>query len=376
MCGVPSLEADLSDVEPAPTAPAVRLEGVVKRFGDVVAVDGVDLDVQEGEFFSMLGPSGSGKTTCLRMIAGFETPTAGRIALGGRYVTGLAPYEREVNTVFQDYALFPHMTVAENVGYGLMVRKVPRAERRRLVAEALEMVRLPEFGERKPAQLSGGQRQRVALARALVMRPKVLLLDEPLGALDLKLRQAMQIELKEIQQEVSLTFIYVTHDQEEALTMSDRLAVFNRGRIEQVGSPADVYERPATGFVAGFVGVSNVLEGEAAMAIAGDTQPFTIRPEKISMGELDAPVEGDSCTVTGHVREVVYLGATTRYIVELDAGGSLVVMQQNLATSSMEALQVRGKAVRLIWRRSNNRPVEAPAGALEGSMDQEEAQAS
>ena len=376
MCGVPSLEADLSDVEPVPTTPAVRLEGVVKRFGDVVAVDGVDLDVREGEFFSMLGPSGSGKTTCLRMIAGFETPTAGRIALGGRYVTGLAPYEREVNTVFQDYALFPHMTVADNVGYGLMVRKVPRTERRRLVGDALEMVRLPEYGDRKPAQLSGGQRQRVALARALVMRPKVLLLDEPLGALDLKLRQAMQIELKEIQGEVRLTFIYVTHDQEEALTMSDRLAVFNRGRIEQVGSPADVYERPATGFVAGFVGVSNVLEGETAAAIAGDPHPFTIRPEKISMHELDAPVDGDSCTVTGHVREVVYLGATTRYIVELDRGGSLVVMQQNLATSSMEALQVRGKAVRLIWRRSNNRPVEAPAGAREGSMDQEEAQAS
>jgi putative spermidine/putrescine transport system ATP-binding protein len=352
------------------------LEGVVKRFGDVVAVDGVDLEVREGEFFSMLGPSGSGKTTCLRMIAGFETPTAGRIALGGRYVTGLAPYEREVNTVFQDYALFPHMTVADNVGYGLMVRKVPRAERRRLVGDALEMVRLPEYGDRKPAQLSGGQRQRVALARALVMRPKVLLLDEPLGALDLKLRQAMQIELKEIQGEVRLTFIYVTHDQEEALTMSDRLAVFNRGRIEQVGSPADVYERPATGFVAGFVGVSNVLEGETAAAIAGDPHPFTIRPEKISMHEFDVPVDGDSCTATGHVREVVYLGATTRYIVELDVGGSLVVMEQNLTTSSMEALQVRGKAVRLIWRRSNNRPVEAPAGALEGSMDQEEAQAS
>jgi putative spermidine/putrescine transport system ATP-binding protein len=352
------------------------MEGVVKRFGDVVAVDGVDLDVREGEFFSMLGPSGYGKTTCLRMIAGFESPTRGRIYLGGRDVSTLAPYEREVNTVFQDYALFPHMTVADNVGYGLMVRKVPRDERRRLVADALEMVRLPEFGQRKPAQLSGGQRQRVALARALVMRPKVLLLDEPLGALDLKLRQAMQIELKEIQEEVSLTFIYVTHDQEEALTMSDRLAVFNRGRIEQVGSPAEVYERPATGFVAGFVGVSNVLEGEAAAAIAGDAQPFTIRPEKISMHELDAPVEGDSCTATGHVREVVYLGATTRYVVALDVGGSLVVMQQNLTTSSMEALQVRGKAVRLIWRRANNRPVEAPAGAQEGSMDQEEARAS
>jgi putative spermidine/putrescine transport system ATP-binding protein len=263
------------------------------------------------------------------------------------------------------------MTVEENVGYGLMVSKVGKAERRQRAAEALEMVRLPEFGGRKPAQLSGGQRQRVALARALVMRPKVLLLDEPLGALDLKLRQEMQIELKEIQQEVGLTFIYVTHDQEEALTMSDRLAVFNHGRIEQVGEPAEVYERPATGFVAGFVGVSNVLEGEAARAIAGEAHAFTIRPEKIAMVDPEEPVSADDCTATGHVREVVYLGAVTRYIVELDVGASLVVMQQNLATSSMEALQVRGRAVRLVWRRGNNRPVEEAAGAAEGSVDQE-----
>jgi putative spermidine/putrescine transport system ATP-binding protein len=369
----------LSDAEPSGPAQAVvavRLERVVKRFGDVLAVDGIDLEVREGEFFSMLGPSGSGKTTCLRLIAGFESPTEGRVYLGGRDVSKLAPYERDVNTVFQDYALFPHMTVEENVGYGLLVRKVPKATRRDAVREALDMVRLPEHGDRKPSQLSGGQRQRVALARALVNRPRVLLLDEPLGALDLKLRQAMQIELKDIQQEVGLTFIYVTHDQDEALTMSDRLAVFNRGRIEQIGSPAEVYERPATGFVAGFVGVSNVLEGDVAEAITGDPHPFTIRPEKISMRELDEPAEPDTCAANGHVREVVYLGATTRYIVELDAGGSLVVMQQNLSTSSMEALQVRGKAVRLVWRRSNNRPVEAPSGAEEGSMDQEEARAS
>jgi putative spermidine/putrescine transport system ATP-binding protein len=356
--------------------PDIRLVELAKRYGDVRAVDGVDLEVAPGEFFTLLGPSGSGKTTTLRLIAGFELPDAGRVELGGRDVSRAPAYARDVNTVFQDYALFPHMSVEENVEYGLRVRKVAKEERRDRVADALAMVQLSGFEGRKPAQLSGGQRQRVALARALVNRPKVLLLDEPLGALDLKLRQAMQIELKEIQQQVGLTFLYVTHDQEEALTMSDRLAVFNRGRIEQVGSPADVYERPATGFVAGFVGVSNVLEGETAAAIAGDPHPFTIRPEKISMHELDAPVDGDSCTATGHVREVVYLGATTRYIVELDRGGSLVVMQQNLATSSMEALQVRGKAVRLIWRRSNNRPVEAPAGALEGSMDQEEAQAS
>jgi putative spermidine/putrescine transport system ATP-binding protein len=354
---------------------AVLLEGVVKRFGDVVAVDGVNLGVREGEFFSMLGPSGSGKTTCLRMIAGFEQPTSGRILLDGEDVSRKAPYERQVNTVFQDYALFPHMTVEDNVGYGLMVRKVPKQERRERVSGALEMVRLPEYGDRKPAQLSGGQRQRVALARALVMRPKVLLLDEPLGALDLKLRQAMQIELKEIQQEVGLTFIYVTHDQEEALTMSDRLAVFNHGQIEQIGSPADVYERPSTGFVAGFVGVSNVLEGDAATAVAGSPDPFTVRPEKISMVDLDREAGSDECTATGHVEEVVYLGAVTRYMVDLDAGGTLVVMQQNLATSSMQALQVRGKAVRLVWSRSNNRPVEAPAGALEGSTDQEVGQA-
>jgi putative spermidine/putrescine transport system ATP-binding protein len=354
---------------------AVRLEGVVKRFGEFTAVDGVDLDVREGEFFSMLGPSGSGKTTCLRMIAGFEAPTEGRILLGGREVSKLAPYERDVNTVFQDYALFPHMTVEDNVEYGLRVKKVPKAERRERVSEALAMVQLAAFGGRKPAQLSGGQRQRVALARALVNRPKVLLLDEPLGALDLKLRQAMQIELKQIQQEVGLTFIYVTHDQEEALTMSDRLAVFNHGNVEQVGTPAEVYERPSSGFVAGFVGVSNVLEGEAAKLVAGDAQAFTIRPEKIAMGDLDAAAGPDDCTATGHVREVVYLGAITRYIVQLDVGGELVVMQQNLATSSMEALQVRGKAVRLSWDRKNNRPVERAEGALEGSMDQEEGQA-
>ena len=358
--------------ETSRSAPGVTLEDVVKRFGDVVAVDGVTLDVAPGEFFSLLGPSGSGKTTCLRMIAGFEQPTGGRILLDGRDVSDLPPFERDVNTVFQDYALFPHMTVAQNVGYGLMVRKVPRDDRSGRVADALEMVRLQHLGNRKPGQLSGGQRQRVALARALVMRPKVLLLDEPLGALDLKLRQAMQIELKEIQQEVSLTFIYVTHDQEEALTMSDRLAVFNQGKVEQVGSPAEVYERPATAFVAGFIGVSNILEGEPAERITGSDRPFTIRPEKIAIVPLDAESDESQCTATGRVREVVYLGAITRYIVELDDGGELVVMQQNLTTSSMEALQVRGKAVRLRWDRSNNRPVEATGGSEGSVTDPEE----
>jgi putative spermidine/putrescine transport system ATP-binding protein len=365
----------VNDVQaPQGAQAAVRLEGVRKRFGEVVAVDGIDVAVREGEFFSMLGPSGSGKTTCLRMIAGFEAPSEGRVWLGGRDVTSLAPYERDVNTVFQDYALFPHMTVGENVEYGMKVRKVPKDERHGRVTDAMRMVRLEGFEGRKPGQLSGGQRQRVALARALVNRPKVLLLDEPLGALDLKLRQAMQIELKEIQQRVGLTFIYVTHDQEEALTMSDRLAVFNRGRIEQIDTPAEVYERPATGFVAGFVGISNVLDGEAAMLVTGSPDAFTIRPEKIHLASLDAQVRPDECTATGHVREVVYLGALTRYIVALDVGGELVVVEQNLATSSMEALQVRGQAVRLVWSRHNNRPVEQ-AGGTDGSGGPEEGEA-
>ncbi|HWC71622.1 MAG TPA: ABC transporter ATP-binding protein [Actinomycetota bacterium] len=350
-------------VEAGEAVVAVRLDRVVKRFGDVVAVDGVDLDVGEGEFFSLLGPSGSGKTTCLRMIAGFERPTEGRILLGGIDVGDRPPYERDVNTVFQDYALFPHMTVTENVGYGLMVRKAPKQDRLERARDALEMVRLGGFGDRKPAQLSGGQRQRVALARALVMRPRVLLLDEPLGALDLKLRQAMQVELKEIQQAVGLTFIYVTHDQEEALTMSDRLAVFNHGRVEQVGTPADVYERPATGFVAGFVGVSNVLEGDAAAAIIGSRHAVTIRPEKIHLAlDVNAAVAEGECTATGVVTKVVYLGAVTRYTVTLDEGGELVVMQQNLRASSMEALQVQGRRVRLTWERQHSRPVEPGDG--------------
>ncbi len=336
---------------------AVRLEAVRKRFGDIEAVAGIDLDVRDGEFFSMLGPSGSGKTTTLRMIAGFELPTAGRILLHGEDVSRRAPFERDVNTVFQDYALFPHMSVGDNVAYALVIRKVARRERQDRVAEALRMVRLVGYDDRRPSQLSGGQRQRVALARALVNRPRVLLLDEPLGALDLKLREEMQIELKSIQHQVGITFIYVTHDQEEALTMSDRIAVFNKGLIEQVGTPADVYERPATRFVAGFVGTSNLLTGPAAERIIGSAGTFTVRPEKIRLTAPEAPTDGNETSATGRIRDVVYLGSETRYVVALDEGGELVVTEQNLATSSMEALAAQGRTVRLVWKRQHNFPI-------------------
>jgi len=331
-----------------PAAVDVRLLGVRKTYGDVVAVDHLDLEIEAGEFFTLLGPSGSGKTTTLRLIAGFERPDEGRVELSGVDVTNRAPYERDVNTVFQDYALFPHMTVADNVGYGLRVKGVARAKRKQRVDAALQMVRLPNVGARKPIQLSGGQRQRIALARSLVNHPRVLLLDEPLGALDLKLRQEMQIELKRIQQDVGLTFVYVTHDQEEALTMSDRLAVFNEGRIEQIGTPAEVYEHPATEFVAGFVGVSNML--------VRDGRRFTVRPEKIQM-HFDGAGEGEP----GHIRDVVYVGMFTRYIVELDSGGELTVVKQNLETSSSEALESRGRRVRLEWRPEHTYEIE-PGG--------------
>jgi putative spermidine/putrescine transport system ATP-binding protein len=340
-----------------PSLPAVRLKNVSRHFGDVKALDAISLDILDGEFFSMLGPSGSGKTTCLRLIAGFDQPTIGAIELHGKEVGNLPPYEREVNTVFQDYALFPHMTVADNVAYGLMIRKVSKPERDKRVIEMLELVQLPGLEKRKPAQLSGGQRQRVALARALILHPRVLLLDEPLGALDLKLRQQMQIELKTIQQRVGITFIYVTHDQEEALTMSDRIAVFNRGQIEQVGTPAEVYEYPATEFVAGFVGVSNLIGGETARKITGATDEFTIRPEKIHLQEPRQPIGGGRCSIGGTIREVVYLGAHTRYLIDLEGGGELVVVQQNLHTTSMDVLAARGRAVQLVWDREHNRLV-------------------
>ena len=317
--------------------PDIRVSGLTKRYGAVTAVDAIDLEIDHGEFFTLLGPSGSGKTTTLRMVAGFERPDGGTIQLAGEDVSRLPPYERPVNTVFQDYALFPHMTVQENVEYGLMVKRVRKKERGERARSALEMVRLGGYGDRKPSQLSGGQRQRVALARAIVNQPQVLLLDEPLGALDLKLRQQLQIELKQIQGELGMTFVYVTHDQEEALTMSDRIAVFNEGRIEQTGTPAEMYEHPKTEFVAGFIGTSNVLDRGG--------RRFTVRPEKIRVLPRDAP-EGEP----GVVRAAVYLGAATRFTVGLDGGGELVALQQNLEVSSSDVRAMEGHHVRLAWR--------------------------
>jgi len=335
------------------SVPAIRFEKVSRHFGDVKAVDQVDLELMDGEFFSMLGPSGSGKTTCLRMIAGFDRPTAGHIYLYGQDVSNLPPYERNVNTVFQDYALFPHMTVDDNIAYGLMIKGVPKTERMKRVDDMLDLVRLPGFGYRKPSQLSGGQRQRVALARALINHPKVLLLDEPLGALDLKLRQQMQVELKNIQREVGITFIFVTHDQEEALTMSDRIAVFNEGKIEQIGTPAEVYETPASPFVAGFVGTSNLIKGELAKRLTGSEQMFSVRPEKVHLGSTSDKPDKNMISIDGVVRDVVYLGLFTRYLVEAEGGVDMVVVEQNLKTTSMDVLTARGQKVRLHFHKDH-----------------------
>jgi putative spermidine/putrescine transport system ATP-binding protein len=329
---------------------AIRFVNVSRYFGEVRAVDQVDLEVLDGEFFSMLGPSGSGKTTCLRLIAGFEMPTSGRIELYGQDITTVPPFQRDVNTVFQDYALFPHMNVAQNVGYGLMVKGVPSDARDKAIAEMLDVVQLAGYQSRKPSQLSGGQRQRVALARALINRPRVLLLDEPLGALDLKLRQQMQIELKAIQHRLGITFIFVTHDQEEALSMSDRIAVFNRGKIEQIGTPADIYEMPATTFVAGFVGTSNLYTGEAARRLAGRDGTFAIRPEKVHVLPDGAAIPPGSQCMTGVVREVSYLGVNTRYDVDLAGGDAMIVLEQNLRRGSIDAAAARGRQVTLVWQ--------------------------
>jgi putative spermidine/putrescine transport system ATP-binding protein len=317
------------------------LANLSKHYGEVEAVAGIDLEIEPGEFFTMLGPSGSGKTTTLRMIAGFEDPSGGTIELAGENVSRVPPYERSVNTVFQDYALFPHMSVGENVAYGLRIAGVAKAERAKRRDEALEMVRLPGYGDRRPGELSGGQRQRVALARAIVNRPKVLLLDEPLGALDLKLREQMQVELKAIQGEVGITFVYVTHDQDEALTMSDRIAVFNQGRIEQVSPPVELYERPATEFVAGFVGVSNLLERDGSR--------FTIRPEKVQLVDPAATPNGLR-TERGRIADVAYAGMVTRYTVALEAGGELQVIRQNVEGTSIDAASEQGREVIVGWR--------------------------
>ncbi len=332
-----------------PERPAVVLSKLRKVFPGptpVVAVDDIDLEIDDGEFFSMLGPSGSGKTTVLRMIAGFELPTSGSIDLAGTDVSQHPPYARDVNTVFQDYALFPHLNVLENVEYGLRVKKVPRAERRTRSLAALDSVRLGEFGRRRPSQLSGGQRQRVALARALVNRPKLLLLDEPLGALDLKLREQMQIELKAIQREVGITFLFVTHDQEEALTLSDRVAVFNAGRIEQIGTAREIYESPASRFVAGFVGTSNLLDGADARAVIGRPGTYAIRPENLIVSARGGADPGTDRT-SGSLAEIVYAGPVTRYVVQLDAGPQLIALAR--AGQGPDADLDRGSPVEVSW---------------------------
>jgi putative spermidine/putrescine transport system ATP-binding protein len=329
---------------------AIRLTGLRKQYGDVVALDGVDLTINAGEFFTMLGPSGSGKTTLLRVIAGFERPDAGTVELQGTDVTRQPPYDRDVNTVFQDYALFPHMSVSDNVEYGLRIHKIDRNQRRARAAGTLAMVGLEGLGHRKPAQLSGGQRQRVALARAIVNEPAVLLLDEPLGALDLKLRQGMQVELKRIQREVGITFVYVTHDQEEALTMSDRVAVFNNGRIEQVGAPVDIYDRPNTEFVAGFVGVSNLIEYEG--------RHLAIRPERIELLPAGSAAPPSAVAESGKITDAVFLGMMTRYTVALDRGGTLVAVRPNLERSSLTQDDLRGKSVVAAWRTDQSHDIE------------------
>ncbi|HEX2221981.1 MAG TPA: ABC transporter ATP-binding protein [Candidatus Limnocylindria bacterium] len=368
----------------------VRLDRVTKRFGDVVAVDDLSLGVERGEFFSLLGPSGCGKTTTLRMIGGFEEATAGRVFLGDADVTDQPPYRRDVNTVFQNYALFPHLSVFDNVAFGLRRRGMPEREIRSQVAALLELVELPGYGSRRPSQLSGGQQQRVALARALINRPRVLLLDEPLGALDLKLRKQMQLELKAIQTEIGITFIYVTHDQEEAMTMSDRIAVMRAGRLEQLGPPETLYERPATEFVAGFLGVSNLLDGDvigrdngqltvrlpdgttvrapASDAASRSRVRLGIRPEKLRVAAVEAAgasasagTNGALNAVDGTILDASYVGVSTQYLVETGDGRRLTVYAQNLETSGVRPLLAGGQRVRVSWRPQHTFIIGAPA---------------
>jgi putative spermidine/putrescine transport system ATP-binding protein len=334
----------------------VRLNGIRRTYGDVVAIDRLDLDIAEGEFFTLLGPSGSGKTTTLRMIAGFEQPDEGHVELGGVDVTRVPPFERDVNTVFQDYALFPHMSVQDNVEYGLRVKGMSRRERRVKAEEVLERVRLPQVASRRPLQLSGGQRQRVALARALINRPAVLLLDEPLGALDLKLREEMQVELKAIQQQVGITFVFVTHDQQEALTMSDRIAVFDQGRIEQVGTPTEIYDHPTTPFVAGFVGTSNLVPAVTARALMGRDEMCTIRPEHLRFVDAARPVAAGEMTAEVRVESVQFLGAFVRVRTETPDG---VELAGDVPTGSGAITLAPGETATLAWRPEHVRVVEA-----------------
>jgi putative spermidine/putrescine transport system ATP-binding protein len=329
--------------------PAIELRATRRAFGSVVALDSVSLAIVPGEFFALLGPSGSGKTTCLRLIAGFDQPDSGAILLDGEDVTNTPPFARNVNTVFQDYALFPHMTVAENVAYGLRVRGVGAAERARQAAAMLDLVRLGEFGARRPHQLSGGQRQRVALARALINHPKVLLLDEPLGALDLKLREEMQAELKGLQQRLGITFVFVTHDQGEALSMADRVAVFSQGRIEQLDTPRELYNRPQTAFVASFVGSANVVGRAAARALTGSDRAFAIRPELIDLLAPGEPAADGYVQCAGEVVDVLYHGASSRLRVKVDDKTTMAVALAATADAGVEGLAT-GARVRLSWR--------------------------
>jgi len=338
---------------------AVKFEKISRYFGEIKAVENLSFSVKEGEFFSMLGPSGSGKTTCLRLIAGFEIPDSGNLYIHNREMSNTPPYDRDVNTVFQSYALFPHMSVEENITYCLMLKKIKKRERLKKAEEMLELVQLPGLGNRKPSELSGGQRQRVALARALINHPSVLLLDEPLGALDLKLREKMQIELKDLQRKIGITFIYVTHDQQEALSMSDRVAVFNNGQIEQIGTTKEIYETPRTLFVADFVGSSNVIHGKLSEQIFDKNASFTIRPERIRILPLseETPSNQEIC-ISGKVTDIQYQGANFKYMVLLDGQHEIVVQQQNLRPNTKHLFQPKiGQEVRLVWNRLDSNEV-------------------
>ena len=337
----------------------IEIRNLAKAFGAVKAVDDVTLDIGSGEFITLLGPSGSGKTTVLRMIAGFEDPDAGSIALAGEDITHLPPFDRDVNTVFQDYALFPHMTIQENVEYGLRTRKVPKVERAKQALDAIASVKLEQTADRLPHQLSGGQRQRIALARALVLRPRVLLLDEPLGALDRQLREEMQIELKKIQRDAGITFIFVTHDQEEAMRMSDRIVVFNEGKVEQVGTPQDVYNKPATRFVAGFLGAANILSGEDAKKIFGKSKTVSIRPERMRLQPSNSKISNDESSVSAVVQEAAFVGANTVYIVETEFGFRLNVSKTNTELLGQDKSFAAGDRVLVVWH--NSQAAEIPA---------------